>query len=511
MQFLWKYIDDFVGKGFDMIVIAELMFYASATFVPMALPLAVLLSSLMLFGNLGENYELAAIKSAGISLSRIFRPLVFTAIIISSIAFYFSNNVLPVANLKFRSLLRDVRQQKPAVQIDEGIFYSEIDNYVIRIGQKESDGITIHDVMLYDHRNGNGNTNVTIARDGIMEMSADKRYLVFTLTNGYNYDENIKKQQRFAGDTYPMQKTKFSKMVQRIDLSAFDFKKTDGGIFRNNYEMMNINQLKHNRDSLFADLDSNLIDFHHYVYDNYNFLKLYAGLEADTIYQKIKAEKKLTKPNNYSAKTDSIKAGINSSSKGILMAKKLDKEKPVDPEIIKPSIKFDTTKAFNDTILYNFSYGDGLRIVNDALIAARNASYHSEIIAQNKEAKEKLIAKHEIEWNRKFALSIACILFFFIGAPLGAIIRKGGLGTPLVMSTVLFVIYYVFAIVGEKSSKELAMSPFFGMWMSTLVFAPLGIFFTMKATADAPILDREFYIKFYEKVRGFLPKNKNVQ
>ena len=191
MQFLWKYVDDFVGKGFDLSVISELMFYASATFVPMALPLAILLSSLMLFGNLGENYELAAMKSAGISLSRIFRPLVFVVVFISISAFYFSNNVLPVANLKFRTLLRDVRQQKPAVQIEAGVFYSEIENIVIKIGRKDPDGINIYDVLIYDHRADNGNTNVTSAAKGKMEMSADKKYLVFTLYDGHNYDENL--------------------------------------------------------------------------------------------------------------------------------------------------------------------------------------------------------------------------------------------------------------------------------------------------------------------------------
>lgn len=509
MQFLWKYIDDFVGKGFELSVIAELMFYASATFVPMALPLAVLLSSLMLFGNLGENYELAAIKSAGISLNRIFRPLIFAVLITVGIAFYFSNNVLPIANLKFRSLLRDVRQQKPAVQIEAGIFYSEIDNYVIRIGEKNSDGVSIKDVMIYDHRQGNGNTNVTIAESGRMEMSSDKRFLVFSLKNGFNYDENIKNQKTSGGNTFPMQRTKFGEMVRRIDLSAFDFKKTDGTIFRNNYEMMNIRQLEYFKDSLTKDLDSSLIDYKIYISNDFSFLKLYDQIHSDSA--KTNQEKKSNQKETDSLVKDPARDSLLNELKtkgliGINNKVKITKEIKIDT-VNQPSItKLDTNKKFNDSLLLNFVYGDALRISNEALSAARNASYHSEIVAQNKEAKEKVIAKHNIEWHRKFTLSLACLLFFFIGAPLGAIIRKGGLGMPLVLSIAFFVTYYVFAIVGEKSAKELAMSPFFGMWLSTLIYIPLSVFFTWKATADAPIFDKEFYIKTYNLLTSKLSR-----
>ncbi len=502
MQFLWKYIDDFVGKGFDMIVIAELMYYASATFVPMALPLAVLLSSLMLFGNLGENYELAAIKSAGISLNRIFRPLVFVAILVSGIAFYFSNNVLPVANQNFRTLLRDVRQQKPAVQIDAGVFYSEIENYVIRIGEKAPDGITIRDVMIYDHRSGNGNTNVTVAKSGKMEMSGDKRFLVFTLVDGYNYDENIKSQQRMNRNTFPMQRTHFQEMVRRINLSEFDFKKSDNAIHRNNYEMMNMSQLVFYRDSLKADLDSTLGTFSKFVIQDFGFLKVYENVQKDST---LKSKPIPVKVRDTLQQTVSEMIEIDALLPGIIKMPKSNNPSIAEaPAEVVVESKFDSLN-FNDTIIKNFKYGDALRIVNNALVGARNASYTSDFTAQNKDAKEKLIAKHQIEWHRKFTLSLACLLFFFIGAPLGAIIRKGGLGTPLVMSILLFVTYYVFAIVGEKSAKVLAMSPFFGMWLSTFIYLPLSIFVTYKATADSPLLDREFYVKFYERMVSRIP------
>jgi lipopolysaccharide export system permease protein len=497
MQFLWKYVDDFVGKGFELSVIAELMFYASATFVPMALPLAVLLSSLMLFGNLGENYELAAIKSAGISLNRTFLPLMITAMLLTGIAFYFANNVLPVANLKFRTLLGDVRQQKPAVQIEAGVFYSEIDNYVIRFGEKDPDGVSIKDVMIYDHRAGNGNTNVTIAKSGKMEMSADKRFLVFTLNDGYNYDENIKRQQRMGGNTMPMQRTQFEKMIRRLDLSAFDFKKSSEGIRRNHYQMMNIDQLMYFKDSINHQLDSSLQEYRQYMRDDYGFLNLYVKTEADSSYQEEQRQKIHPDSLPVSPENPSVKSNL-----GMLRASAKKASVAEAPKNLRFS---DTLKINEDTFLRSFPYSDAIRIANVALVGARNASFRSEIVDNNKVAKQRLMARYNMELHRKIALSLACFLFFFIGAPLGAIIRKGGLGTPLVISVLLFVTYYVFSMIGEKSAKELALSPFAGMWLSTFVFAPIGIFLTYKSTADAPLLDREFYIKFYEKINRKLP------
>jgi len=505
MQFLWKYVDDFVGKGFDLSVIAELMFYASATFVPMALPLAILLSSLMLFGNLGENYELAAIKSSGVSLSRIFRPLVFVVIIISISAFYFSNNVLPVANLKFRTLLRDVRQQKPAVQIEAGVFYSEIENIVIKIGRKDPDGISIYDILIYDHRDDNGNTNVTAAAKGKMEMSVDKKYLVFTLFNGHNYDENLRKQGKFKYETYPMQRTSFKKEIRRIDLSAFDFKKTDGSIFRNNYEMMNISQLVYFRDSLRVAQDTGRAKFRRYVVNDFGYMKLYQKAILEKVSDSLTQDTTRIDSSIMASKLTSPVPELHTLKTKKRKQASIAQIETMESRVAKPISKLDTTKPYNDTLIKNFSYGDALRIINSALVAARNASYHSDIVSQNAVAKQKLIVKHDIEYNRKFTLSLACLLFFFIGAPLGAIIRKGGLGTPLVMSILLFVAYYVFAIIGEKSSKELVLSPFVGMWLSSIIFLPLGIFLTRKATADAPLLDREFYLRIYKKITKFLP------
>ncbi len=248
MQFLWQYIDDLVGKGLEWYIIAELLFYASFTFVPLALPLAILLSSLMTFGNLGEHYELVAMKSSGISLRTIMKPMIIMSILISGFAFYFSNNVLPVANLKFKSLLYDVRKKKLAVNIKEGIFYNDMEDYIIRVGKKGKDGKSIYKVMIYNHTGRWGNTDVTVADSGFMESTPDGRYLIFTLYDGYNYQDKL--DQKDSKKTTPFQRTFFKTQQRKFDLSAFELNRTNEDLFKNNYQMLNIRQLDYFIDSL---------------------------------------------------------------------------------------------------------------------------------------------------------------------------------------------------------------------------------------------------------------------
>ena len=257
LQFLWKYIDDLVGKGLEFTVIARLMFYASATFVPLALPLAILLSSLMTFGNLGEHYELVAVKASGISIWKVMRPLVYLSVFISLLAYGFSNNVLPVANLKFQSLLYDVRQQKLAFNISEGVFYNGIENYIIRIGKKDKDGSTIYDVKIYDHSDRAGNIKVTTAKSGFMQLSPDQQHIIFTLFDGYNYNDIVST--RNYRDNRPFERVAFEQQRIKFDLSEFDLTRTDENLFKSHYTMLTTRQLTIFIDSLndnFADRKS---------------------------------------------------------------------------------------------------------------------------------------------------------------------------------------------------------------------------------------------------------------
>ena len=441
MQFLWLYIDDLVGKGLEWYIITELLFYASSTFVPLALPLAILLSSIMTFGNLGEHYEIVAMKAAGISLRKIMKPLVVLSFIISCIAFFFSNNVLPVANLKFKSLLYDVRKQKLAFDIKEGIFYNGMEGFVMRVGSKDNDDKTIHNVMIYNHTDKRGNIDLTVAKSGLMESTPEGRYLIITLFDGYNYRENIDQKDYYK--TKPFQRTQFAKEIRRFDLSAFELSRTNEELFKKNYQMLNIKQLNTAIDSL------NKIYFNRKRVVAKDFVKQYY----------------------FYTRIDSSQYAIASSG---------------------DSLQLDMLADFNNE--------ETDKVMQRALDQARNIKRMIDTHEDDYLSREEHISKHKIAWHKKFTLSFACLLLFFIGAPLGAIIRKGGFGLPVVFSVLFFSIYHILSITGEKAAKAGAMDIYFGMWMSSLILLPFGIFLTYKSTTDSPLLDPESWKKRFQKL-----------
>ena len=442
MQFLWKYIDDLVGKGLEWYTIAELLFYASSTFVPLALPLAILLSSLMTFGNLGEHYEIVAMKAAGISLRRIMFPLIINSIIISGIAFYFSNNVLPIANLKFKSLLYDVREQKLAFDIKEGIFYNGLEGFVIRVGKKEKDDQTIRDVMIYDHREKKGNINITIADSGRMELTPDGLSLVFVLYSGYNFEDVVEKNRKVK-DSHPFRKTKFQESYRRFNLFDFEMSRTNEDLFKNNYSMLNLSQLKSAEDSLIS----------HYTK------------------RKEQIPKSLLQYFYFFHRMDSARLA------------KFVPEEPVVTDLMVGMTKVEKS-----------------RVLESALNRTRRARNNIQNFNNEMNSKGRLIFKHQAEWHRKFTLSFACFVLFFIGAPLGAIIRKGGLGLPVVISVLFFVLFHIISITGEKSVKSGVIDANLGMWIAPLVLLPLGVFLTFKATTDSPLLDADAWVKLINKI-----------
>ncbi len=444
MQFVWKYIDDLVGKGLEWYIIVKLLFYASSTFVPMALPLAILLSSLMMFGNLGEHYELVTMKAAGISLSRIMRPLIIVSIVISMIAFYFSDVILPAATLKFSSLLYDVRQKKLAFNLKEGLFYNGIDGYVIRIGEKEKDGNTIRDVMVYDHTKHMGNTSLTVAEWGKMELTPDKRFLVFHLYNGTNYEERT--DLKGYEQTRPFQRTRFKEQSQRFNLSDFQLSRTDENLFKKNYEMQNISQLGFSIDSISKQLSLDKTKFYESAQNHFQF------------YSRFDSVKK--------RRPDTLQA----SFRQIFL-----KLKPDERNVILESAK------------------------NSAVSVKEDLNNSKE----NLNSKRRLIYLHQIVFHKKFTFSIACFLLFFIGAPLGAIIRKGGLGLPAVISTLFFILFWVISFTGEKYTAEGVMPAWEGMWIASATLLPIGIFLTYKATNDASLFDIEVWMNFFKKLFQF--------
>lgn len=447
MQFLWKYVDDLVGKGLEWYLVAELLFYASSTFVPLALPLAILLSSIMTLGTLGENYELVAAKAAGISLRKLMKPLVILSICISLFAFYFSNNVLPVANLKFRSLLYDIKKKKLVFNIKEGIFYGGLDGYTMRIGKKNKDGIRIEDVIIYNHTKSLGNIDVTTADSGRMESTPDGRFIIFTLFNGYNYKDVI--DERGYRINRPFERTYFEEEKRRFDLQSFQMDRTDEELFKDHYAMLNSKQLNKAIDSLTEKYDNKLDKFQEKFKNNYVFYSRY-----DSTVQ-------------FSEDT-------------------LSKIKPV--------------------FLDNFDKNEQSKILNYAVTSAKSLKNTVHFNKGTFKSDKTQILRHYIVWHKKFTLSVACLILFFTGAPLGAIIRKGGLGLPVVVSIILFIVYHIISITGEKYARADAVDMISGMWISSAVLLPLGIFLTYKATTDSQLMDFESWQKFFERLTGKIEK-----
>ena len=447
MMFIFKYIDDFVGKGLSFSILSELFFYFSLTTIPMALPLAILLSSLMTFGNLGEHYELTAMKSAGFSLQKIMTPLIYTSIIIAIGAFYFSNNILPFTNLKAGSLLYDVRESKPALLFKEGFFNNSLDGFSIRIGKKEYDGKTLREILIYDHRDMQGNNIVLAAKSGKMEETADKMYLVLTLKDGVSYKELPSNNSKDI-NRRPMIRDKFQERIINFDLSEFKMSRTNEDLFKNNYQMLNILQLRQTIDSLNKKLEKRKINF-----------------------------------------TKQLKQSYYAKSFNLLATS-------------------DTTnKNENDTISFSqYSKGQQLSIIEIATNTVRSAKAYSESIWDEQETEEYSKLKYQVEWHRKFTLSIACIVLFFIGAPLGAIIRKGGLGMPVVISVVFFIIFHILSITGEKLAKEGEIPVYQGMWLATAILLPIGVFLTYKATTDSSLFDSNAYIERLKKIFSFMQR-----
>ncbi len=442
MQFLWKYIDDLVGKGLEWYVIGELLFYSSATFVPLALPLAVLLSSIMTMGKMGEHYELVAFKSAGISLRRIMWPMVMISFVLVLAAFFFSNNVLPVANLKSLSLLYDVRQHRPAFNITEGIYYHGIDNFVIRVDKKTNGGNTLRGIKIYDHSERRGNVNLTLAEWGTMAVTPDQRYLILTLYNGTNYQEAGSGNPRDSDR--PFQRLYFDKQVRKFDLSMFELERTDQELFKGNFRMLNLNQLVFFEDSLSTELDKRK--------DSY--IKSYRRRFS-------------------------------------LMP---------DPDTLQGSLISPERFRYVDMDYVRKSPVSELMMLDNAMDIIRSNRSLSERSHQEFRDRQRTLARYQIEFHRKFTLSFACIVLFLIGAPLGAIIRKGGFGLPLVVSVLLFVVFHVISMMGEKMVREGVLEAHQGMWLSSVVLLPVGILLTYKATTDSPVLDMDIYKSSIEKI-----------
>lgn len=438
MQFFWLYIDDFVGKGIDTKVIFEFILYQSAVLVPLALPLAILLSSLMTFGNLGESFELVAIKSAGISLLRFMRPLFIVCILLAAVAFAFSNYVIPVANLKSRTLLSDIVYAKPAFDLKEGVFYDKIPNFAIKIGKKEANDSVVNDVIIYEQGNPLQD-NFIIAKTAVMRVTENKRFLEFNLKDGWRYQERGN-YNNYGTDNSEFIRIGFKEYKKQFDLSSLGFNnRTADSVNKNNERMYSMRQLEKAIDSL----------------------------EKDNRQLKNQTEKEMLMPFGFKGLLDTVWT-----------------KKPL-PDIS----RFKAVKTFDELL------PDSAKAIINQNVKnlAGSIRISCESLIRTLKDRERNLRKHKIEWHRKIVLSLACLVLFLIGAPLGSIIRKGGLGTPLILSIIFFMIYYFSSTAGEKFAKENTLSPFAGMWLATFVLLPVGLFLIYKARRDSQLFNKDSY------------------
>ena len=455
MQFLWRYIDDLVGKGLSIDVIGELFFYAALTMVPMALPLAILLASLMIFGNLGEKFELTAMKASGISLLKVMSPLIILISFIAVGAFFFQNNVLPVAQTKMWTLLYSMRQKSPELEIPEGVFYTQIPGYNFYVESKDRDSGTLFNMMIYDVSRGFDNARVILADSGHLKSADDKAHLFLQLYNGEQF-ENLRENGSYSQSSQPYRSENFD--LKEI-LLAFDanFTRMDEAGMRNQYVGKNMTQLQ-------ATIDS-------------------VGLRVDSIGAVYAKE---IKERPY--------INVTPVSTRLVNGKAVEEVRIPYPAA--------SVRSYNIDSVFYADLHRTRNYLTSAIRRVQTIKQEYEFRSFVMEEDRATIRRHGIEMHRKFTLSFACLVFFFIGAPLGAIIRKGGIGTPLVISVLLFIFYYIIDNTGFKFARDGKTAVWEGVWLSSFVLLPLGVFLTYKAMRDSAVLNGDAYKNFFRRLRG---------
>ena len=553
-QYMLKYFDDFVGKGLGMDVFAELIFYFSINMTSNATPLAILLASLMTFGNLGEHFELTAIKGAGISLTRALLPLFFFAIILSVLSFLSNNYIVPRANLKAYSLLYDIKEKKPALDIQEGVFYGGIPKFKIKVNNKHSDGETIEDVIIYDHSNGQGNQDVIIANSGKMYTFDNERYLRLELFNGNRYSESQINGNRTVSDKEQFVRTNFDTTKMTFSLASFGLQRTKEEYFSSHRRMKTLEQLNESIDSmqreeLTVKYDAFNSSNHFYQYHLRHDSLMPAGLETQmaaitarrtAIYDSLEEYDSL----RYDMPYDSLQDLASSAQRSLArparptfdsttarnlrkFARIATKDTPLtsmpQEEIattdVAPTETLDTgaspvaepqegpTVAQVDTLL--------IRRVDEALSSTEYSSAVAKALTQSRTVKNALqinadklqrlegdIGKDVYEGNRKIAQACSCLIMFLIGAPLGAIIKKGGLGLPVLISICFFIAFYVISEISRKWAEELVINPYLAVWVPNLVLLPFGIVFLIQARLDTRLLESDFYQVLVSQIRN---------
>jgi len=559
MQHMLKYFDDIIGKGLDTATIGQLLFYFAIFMIPVGLPLAVLLASLITYGNLGEHFELTAIKASGVSLTRTLRPIFFFVLFLTSIAFYTNNYLVPKAALEAYSLLYDIKQKKPALEIRAGAFFNGIPDVSIKVNKKFPDGETLKDVIIYDHRKSDGNKEVTVADSGRMSTFMNEQYLKLELFTGYYYSEGNSTEKDMTGQTNynhvskeTISRTRFDKSQVVFDLSSFQLNRTEKKWFQGDRIMRNMSELQGDIDSLTNLVQNQEINYYLGKQNFFSYLNRDKEVELPEKLKNYKKEKdsidfilkekaklidnrydSLTKANDTInvigtnkqvgiTKTKERKDTLNKNAKDEFEVEKLERIRkrkqriisskrmvqPTQKEIQKSSIVSKSIPAINVDSLLQIPVTASL-----AQSAAGYARQSKSQIENNKEfiesyKKNRIV--YEVQWHKILASSMACIAMFLIGAPLGAIIKRGGLGVPFLVSILFFIIYYVLNMQGEKLAKNGVLSPMSGVWMADGILLVIGFIFLRQAKEDARLFDTDFYAVAWDKWKSARKRRKNI-
>lgn len=444
MQFLWKYIDDLVGKGLEFSLIMQLLVLFSFKVLPLALPLSILLSSAMTMGNFGENNEIVAAKASGISTLRVMGSLIFFVSCLAVGAYFFSNKVLPYTNLKFMTLLMDIRKHKPALDIKEGVFYRGISGYTMKIGKKSPNNTSIYDVIMYDHSSGYGNDNIIMADKGEMRLSADSRYMIFELFDGRQYNDTRKRGKEYE-KLYEQNVVEFKYFRKIFDLKEFKLNRGDGNLFKGYHEMLDSKQLREEIDSIqreIAHIPTELRDY------NKNYVVL-SKEKVDTV--------------------TAIK----------------------DIQEVPDSIGYQQVIS---------GEGPKMEVLQGALTSLQSMTSYVDMQMSDLSMKNYHLQKFKVELHKKFMLSFACIIFLLIGGSMGAIVRKGGLGMPIIISASFYMIFHILNMIGDKLAYNAVVSPGVGAWLPTIVLFPVALWLTYEATNDSSLVKKETYIRWMKSI-----------
>ena len=565
-----KYFDDIIGKGLGWDVVAQLFFYFGVFTTPTALPLAVLLSALIAYGNLGEHFELTAIKGSGISLLRTLLPIFVFVVILTGFAFYVNNNLVPKAALEAYSLLYDIKQKKPALDLREGSFYGGIPNISIKVNKKFEDGETLKDIIIYDHRKNDGNKDVIVADSGRMYTILNEQYLNFELFNGYNYTEgsnaqDVGKKKAGKGGSITYNRTSFSNSQMVFDLSSFKLERTDKRWFQSNRIMRNVSELDQDIDSMGSVVKNWQLEYYtnkrtpftYFMHDDsvtmplslyeYKIRKdsmneaerknrqstLEKQPSSDAVTRKPSVAERSVTPNKvepsksefssrYKERLEKRKKEAEKrkqlrkkkikkenkalkNKKGQVVQKKLEPDQKLKKDTLSPEQRRALTKARLDS---TFAAKPSLESIRNAAGVARQVKSRIEAAQQEMENSIKELRVFEIQWHKIIANSMACIAMFLIGAPLGAIIKRGGLGVPFLVSILFFIIYYLLTMQGEKLAKQSTISVVLGVWIADIILLFIGLFFLKQAKNDARLFESDFYAVTAYKFGNWLKKRK---